>query len=229
MPDAVSIAVEPRDPAKNKGTGSRIARRLRANGRIPAIIYGHKQEPVPISLANEDVAMMLKKHIHLAELSWNGTKELTLVKDVQWDHLGKDVLHLDFLRVSAGETVESEVALELHGEPEGLVQGGQVEQFARTLTIQSEPASIPSAITVEISHLQLGEAIYVRDLIPLLPKGVRTEADENMLIVHVVEKKTAAQEEAEEAAAAEAQAEAQAAAEAAEAEAEEAESGESED
>ncbi|WP_161602167.1 50S ribosomal protein L25 [Tautonia marina] len=189
MAEAVTIQVEPRDPAKNKGTGSRVARKLRAQGRVPAIIYGHKKDPVPISLSKDDVALMLKRSIHLAQLAWDGTTELAVVRDVQWDYLGKDIIHLDFLRVGAGETVESEVAIELHGEPAGLALGGRLEQIVRSLKIKAKPNAIPKAITLEVGDLGLGQAILVRDLKPLLPEGVTTDADESVMLVHVVEKK----------------------------------------
>jgi large subunit ribosomal protein L25 len=190
MAEAVTIQVEPRDPAKNKGTGSRASKRLRAQGRVPAIIYGHKQDPVPISLSNDDVAMMLKKSIHLAQLAWQGGSELAVVRDVQWDYLGKDIIHLDFLRVSAGETVEAEVALEMHGEPVGLAQGGRLEQLVRSLKIKAKPNAIPKSLTLEVGGLNVGDAILVRDLKGLLPEGVETDSDESVMLVHVVEKKT---------------------------------------
>jgi large subunit ribosomal protein L25 len=189
MAEAVTIQVEPRDPAKNKGTGTRVSRKLRAQGRVPAIIYGHKKDPVPISLTKDDVAMMLKKSVHLAQLAWDGSSEMAVVRDVQWDHLGKDIIHLDFLRVSAGETVESEVAIEVHGEPVGLTLGGRLEQIVRSLKIKAKPTSIPKEITIEVGHLKVGQAILVRDLKKILPEGVETDADESILIVHVVEKK----------------------------------------
>ncbi|QDV33168.1 50S ribosomal protein L25 [Tautonia plasticadhaerens] len=189
MAEAVTIQVEPRDPAKNKGTGSRASKRLRADGRVPAIIYGHKQDPVPISLSNDDVAMMLKKSVHLAQLSWEGKSEMAVVRDVQWDHLGKDIIHLDFLRVSAGETVEAEVALEMHGEPVGLALGGRLEQLVRSLKIKAKPDAIPKSLTLEVGGLNVGDAILVRDLKGLMPDGVTTEAEESVMLVHVVEKK----------------------------------------
>lgn len=203
MAEAVTIQVEPRDPAKNKGTGSRSSKRLRAQGRVPAIIYGHKQDPVPISLSNDDVAMMLKKSVHLAQLAWDGKSEMAVVRDVQWDHLGKDIIHLDFLRVSAGETVEAEVALETHGDPVGLSQGGRMEQLVRSLKIKAKPTAIPKVLTIEVGGLNVGDAILVRDLKGLMPEGVTTDADESVMLVHVIEKKAgsaavSAGEEAEE-------------------------------
>ena len=192
MAEAVTIQVQPRDPVKNKGTGTRVARKLRALGRVPAIIYGHKQTPVPISLSSEDVAMMLKKSVHLAQLAWDGTTELTVVRATQWDHLGKAIIHLDFLRVDASEQVEAEVAIELHGTPVGISQGGRLEQLTRSIKINARPTSIPKFLTIEVGELSIGDAIHVKELRSMLPEGVTTEMDDSLLIVHVVEKKTSA-------------------------------------
>src|SRR5579885_1832257 len=126
MSEAVRIRVEPRDARKNKGTGTRVARRLRRSGRIPAVIYGHKQAVVPVTLSHEDVLRMVKSPGHLAELDLGGTTETVLIREVQWDHLGKEILHLDFARVSAEEVVETEVPLELRGTPSGTAAGGVV-------------------------------------------------------------------------------------------------------
>src|SRR5215467_11996550 len=111
MAEVTKTRVEPRDSQKNKGTGTRVARRLRRKGMVPAVIYGHKQAVVPVSLAREDVLRMVKTPGHLAELDLGGTTETVLIRDIQWDHLGKEVLHLDFARVSAEEIVETEVTV----------------------------------------------------------------------------------------------------------------------
>src|SRR5215831_12893105 len=143
MSEAVRIQVEPRDPQKNKGTGTRVARRLRKNGRIPAVIYGHKQAVVPVTLSRDDVWRMVKAPGHLAELDLGGTTETVLIRDVQWDHLGKEILHMDFARVSAEEVVETEVPLEFRGTPSGAAAGGIVEHVVHSLTIKCRAAAIP--------------------------------------------------------------------------------------
>src|SRR6516225_9094045 len=135
MSDAVRIRVEPRDAQKNKGTGTRVARRLRKSGRIPAVIYGHKQAVVPATLSHEDVLQMVKSPSHLAELDLGGATETVLIRDVQWDHLGKEVLHLDFARVSAEEMIDTEVVLELRGHAAGIAAGGILEHLVHTLRI----------------------------------------------------------------------------------------------
>ena len=184
MTESVKIQVEPRDPAKNKGTGSRVARRLRAMGRVPAVIYGHKQAVVPISLGRHDVLRMIKSQGHLADLDVSGTTETVLIRDVQWDHLGKEVLHLDFSRVSAEEIIETEVAVELRGQAAGLANGGILEQLVRSLSIKCKAGAIPDSLKIDISNLQVDEGIHVRDLV--LPADVTVSADPDVLIVHVV-------------------------------------------
>ncbi|GAC1475446.1 MAG: 50S ribosomal protein L25 [Isosphaeraceae bacterium] len=183
MADAVKIQVEARDPQKNKGTGTRVARRLRKQGRIPAIVYGHKQPPVSISLTRESVWEMIRKSTHLAELSVNGGTETVLVRDVQWDHLGKEILHLDFARVSADESIETEVRLEIRGTPPGVNEGGVLEVLVHDLRVTCRANAIPEAIRVDVGGLHLNEAIHVKDL--TLPEGVTLDADPELLLIHV--------------------------------------------
>jgi len=200
MSEAVRIPVEPRDAQKNKGTGTRVARRLRKGGRIPAVIYGHKQAVVPVTLSHDDVLRMVKSPGHLAELDLGGTTETVLIREVQWDHLGKEILHLDFARVSAEEVVETVVSLEFRGHPSGVAAGGVVETVVHSLTIKCRAAGIPDSIKVDISELGLDQGIHVRDL--KLPPDVTVDADPDLLLVHVVTR-AAAPEPAEGAAAAE--------------------------
>jgi large subunit ribosomal protein L25 len=184
MADAVKIQAEARDPAKNKGTGSRVSRRLRKRGRIPAIIYGHKQTPVPISLTRESVWEMIKKSTHLAELNLGATTETVLVRDIQWDHLGKEILHLDFARVSIDETIDTDVRLEVRGLAPGVHEGGTLELLVHELRVTCHANTIPDSIKVDVSALKIGDAIHVKDL--ALPEGVTSHADPDTLLIHVV-------------------------------------------
>lgn len=184
MSEAVRIGVEPRDAQKNKGTGTRVARRLRKIGRIPAVIYGHKQAVVPVTLSRDDAARMVKTPGHLAELDLGGATETVLIRDVQWDHLGKEILHLDFARVSAEEIIETEVPLEIRGHAAGIAEGGIVEQVVHSLSIKCKAGSIPDSIKVDVSDLQVDQGVHVRDL--KLPPDVTVDADAELLLVHVV-------------------------------------------
>jgi len=192
MADAVKIPVEARDPAKNKGTGSRVSRRLRGKGRIPAILYGHKQVPVPISISREHVWEMIKKTTHLAELNLGGTIEMALVRDVQWDHLGKEILHLDFTRVSADESIETDVRLDIRGIAPGIAEGGVLEQLVHTIRVTCRAMAIPEALRIDVSNLHLDQALHVRDLTGL-PEGVTIDADPDQLLLHVTSRAASAE------------------------------------
>jgi len=186
MAEAVKVRVESRDPEKNKGTGTKFSRKLRSSGRIPAIIYGHKQPAKPISLTREAVWEMIKKSTHLAELEFDGTSETVLVRDVQWDHLGKEILHLDFARVNVGEAIETEVRIDLRGTAPGVAEGGILETLVHSIDVTCRADAIPDSFKVDISELHIGKAIHVRDL--QLPEGVTTKVDPESLIVHVTTK-----------------------------------------
>jgi large subunit ribosomal protein L25 len=187
MADAVKIRVELRDPAKNKGTGTKFARRLRAQGRIPAIIYGHKQAPTPISMTRESVWEMIKKQTHLAELEMDGGgPETVLVREIQWDHLGKEIIHLDFARVSASDSIETEVRIDLRGTAPGAAEGGILEQLIHSIEVTCRADAIPDNIKVDISELHIDGEIHVKDL--KLPEGVTVKADPESLVVHVTTK-----------------------------------------
>ena len=183
MADAVTISVEARDPAKNKGTGSRVSRKLRAQGKIPAIIYGHNVTPQPITIARDDVLAMVKRASHLAQLKVGDATEMVLVRDVQWDYLGKEIIHLDFARVSADESIETEVKLEMHGTAPGVAEGGVLDVVIHSLAVRCRANAIPDAIRVELGGLQLDGVIHVRDL--KLPEGVEALAEGDLTVVHV--------------------------------------------
>ena len=184
MADAVTIQVQARDPGKNKGTGTRVSRKLRAQGRIPAIIYGHKQAPAPISLARDDVWTMIKKATHLAQLQVGDATEMVLVRDVQWDHLGKEIIHLDFARVSADESIHTQVALEFHGTAPGIAEGGVLDILVHSVEVSCRATAIPDEIRVSVGDLHVNQGIHVRDL--ALPEGVKALADPELLLAHVV-------------------------------------------
>jgi large subunit ribosomal protein L25 len=191
MAEAFKVKVEARDPAKNKGTGTRVARRLRERGRVPGVIYGHKQDVVPITLAEDDVWHMIKAAGHLAELSLGEKSETVLIREVQWDHLGKSILHMDFARVSAEELIETEVNIEIRGHAPGIAEGGVLEQLFHTLRVTCPAGAIPDSIKLDVSNLKVDEGLHVRDIV--LPPGVTVEADPDLLVVHVVIRGTQAE------------------------------------
>ncbi len=163
--------------------GSRANRRLRQSGMIPAVIYGHKEAVLPVTLAKREVVNHLEKGAHLFDLSLDGRSEKVLVKEVQYDHLGMEVLHVDFARVSLDEKVEVHVPLELRGEPKGEADGGVLQQSVATLHIECLVTDIPQYIRHNVAEMALDDVLHVKDL--KLPPGVRVLQDEDLIVASV--------------------------------------------
>ena len=108
-------------------TGSKDAAKLRSSGRIPAVVYGHKQKALAVSLDANDFTVRLLHGHRLLDVELDGSNEKLLVKDIQYDHFGKEVIHADLMRVDLTETVTVTVPIELKGVAKGTHEGGIVE------------------------------------------------------------------------------------------------------
>src|SRR4051794_23952720 len=131
MASTQSITAEAR-----KELGSRANKRLRDAGMLPGVVYGHKQDVVPVTLPKKEVVNHLNHGTHLFNLSISGKSETVLVKEVQYDHLGIEVIHVDFARVDLNEAVEVVVPLELKGTPKGESEGAKLQQLIADLHIE---------------------------------------------------------------------------------------------
>lgn len=165
--------------------GSRRNKRLRDAGFVPGVIYGHKEEVVPVTLPKKELVGHLNHGTHLFALAIDGKKENVLVKDVQYDHLGIEVLHVDFARVDLNERVEVTVPLVLKGEPKGEAEGGVLQQIVADLEIECLVTQIPHDIRHNVSDMGLNDVVHIKDL--KLPPGVRALQDEDMIVAQVKE------------------------------------------
>ena len=160
-------------------TGSSSSKRLRAEGRVPAVVYGLDSEPLSVSVPWTELRRALNTEAGLnalITLEVDGNSELTIVKDLQRDPVRRSVEHVDFLRVDRNKTITVEVPIVLEGEAKEVEQEqGIVEQLLHTLTVNARPGSIPPHLEVDISGLTIGGAVRVSDL--TLPAGVTTEVD----------------------------------------------------
>ena len=131
--------------AKNRtALGTRANRRLRETGLVPGVVYGHKENVLPISLPRKELVNYLEHGAHLFSLAMDGHNETVLVKEVQYDHLGLDVLHVDFARVDLNERVKVTIPLELRGTPKGVSEGGGVlTQVITDLEVECLVTEIP--------------------------------------------------------------------------------------
>src|ERR671927_604278 len=147
---AAQVTAKPRSEL-----GSRANKRLRETGFVPGVIYGHKEAVVPVTLPKKEVTNHLNHGAHLFDLALDGKSEKVLVKEVQYDHLGIEVIHVDFARVSLDEKVEVTVPLELKGEPKGEAEGGVLQQIISELEIESLVTDIPDVIRHNVSEMAL--------------------------------------------------------------------------
>ncbi len=183
------IHAEPRDRV-----GSRYAARIRAQGKLPAVIYGHKQDPVHISVDRKEIIEILHHNAHLIEVDIAGKSEQCLVKDVQWDHLSKNIIHVDLARVDLSEEVEVEVEVQLVGEAIGLKQAGALlEQNTNTIEVKCRADAIPEYIEHDVTEMQVGDSLLVSDL--KLPAGVTAVSEPDTLIAHLTVTKAEAEVE----------------------------------
>ena len=166
------------------GTGP--SKRLRAEGKIPAVVYGLGADPIPVTVDWRPLREALTTDAGLnalIDLDIDGDVALAMVKELQRHPIRRDVLHIDFLRVSADAEISVEVPLVLDGEAPAL-RGGTVDQLLHALTITAKPGAIPTEITVDVSALGIGDAVRVADL--PMPAGVTTDVDPEELVVHGV-------------------------------------------
>ena len=170
-------------------TGKGVARKLRAAGRIPAVLYGQGKESVPLTIDPRALEKVLRSGgaNALLDLTVEGRPELgspvALVKELQRHPIRGTIVHADLYQVDLTRTVEVEVPVHLVGKAKGLDFGGILEHSLREVALECLPRSIPAAIEVDITNMELGDVIHVRDLV--LPAGVSLLTDPDLGVVHV--------------------------------------------
>jgi large subunit ribosomal protein L25 len=170
--------------------GRSAVRKLKARGAVPAIIYGAKDKPEALQISRRDINALLshasgENILVELEIAGDGKNRLALVQEVQHSPVGGDVLHIDFHAVSMDERIEAEVPLEPTGIANGVKNfGGLLEQNVRALGIECFPRDLPDRITVDISALNIGDSIHVRDVV--LPEGVRTKVPPDLTVFSVL-------------------------------------------
>jgi large subunit ribosomal protein L25 len=178
MAESVTLVAE-----KREGRGTRAAQRLRSKGKVPAVVYGHKEATISVALDGEALTQAIRHGVRVIDLKTDGGVEKALIREVQWDHLGKELLHVDFARVAVDERIHVSVPIELRGIAPGVTGGGLLDQPLHSLAIECLAISIPESIRVNINELQIGQAIHVRDL--SLPPDVKALTDADAIVVHV--------------------------------------------
>jgi large subunit ribosomal protein L25 len=193
MDKTFSLQAELRDRIGSKATAA-----VRKQGRIPGVVYGHKQDPVAISVNAHDFVEGVRHGHRLMDITVGGATETTLIKDLQYDHLGRNIVHVDLMRVDVTEMIEVTVPVELKGVAKGSQEGGVVEANTSRLEVECLAIHIPNSIVVSIKDLGVGESIKAGDI--KLPEGVKLVTPADIIVAScriVAEAKTTEQVEAE--------------------------------
>jgi large subunit ribosomal protein L25 len=173
---------------RREGRGTGVARKLRAAGRIPAVLYGHDQESQPLSVDAHDMFKVLHTSAGanvLVDLKVDDTEHLVLPREIQRNHIRDTIVHVDFLVVSRTETIQVNVEIIDVGEAPGVKQGGVVDHHMREVVVECFPQDVPEHLEADVSGLDLNDVLHVSDLVA--PKGVTilTSPEETVLAVIV--------------------------------------------
>jgi len=159
---------------RRERTGKGEAGRTRRAGRIPGVVYGGGAAPFSVSVVERDLQSAIKTGVRILDLKVGGESMAALLRDVQYDHLGERVVHVDFQRLVAGAAVQIRVPLVYRGTPVGLKAQGVFNAVYDTLEVSCKPEDIPADFVLDISPLDIGSSLHVRDV--KLPPGVTTLA-----------------------------------------------------
>jgi len=179
MADAATLAAKPR-----QDTGKRRMRRLRKSGQVPGVMYGHKEQTLPLTVAAEDLAALIRHGQRVVDVQLGGKVQKCLIREIQWDVFGRELLHLDLTRVSADEKIRITVPVQVRGTAPGVNAGGVLDQPMHTLEIECLAINVPEAIRVSVNELQLEGVIHLKDV--KLPEGVVAFADPETVVVQCV-------------------------------------------
>lgn len=185
MAKQVKLKAEPRT-----NVGRSAVRKLRARGLIPAVIYGGNDKPQPLQVATREINAMMSQAsgenvLVELEIAGEGSSRTALVQEVQHSPVGGEIRHVDFHAVSMDQMIQAEVPLGPTGTAVGVKTfGGLLEQSLRTLAIECLPADLPDQITVDVSQLNIGDSIHVRDI--QLPSGVTAKVQPDLTAFSVV-------------------------------------------
>jgi large subunit ribosomal protein L25 len=185
MAKQVKLKAEPRT-----NVGRSAARQLRARGLIPAVIYGGNDKPQPLQVTARDINTLMshasgENVLVELEITGDGSTRTALIQEVQHSPVGGEIRHLDFHAISMDQMIQAEVPLEPTGTAVGVKTfGGLLEQSLRALAIECLPGDLPDRITVDVSQLNIGDSIHVRDI--QLPSGVTPKVQPDLTAFSVL-------------------------------------------
>jgi large subunit ribosomal protein L25 len=166
-----------------KGAGGREARKVRQEGMIPAVLYGHKEATIALAVPHREFDAIVRSGQRMIDLKIDAKQQKALIKDVQYDYMGDEILHVDFTRVSLTEKITLSVPVEMVGHAPGQAEGGVLDMVLKSLEVKCLPTNIPESIKLSISELKIGDSIFVKNVPPI--EGVEVLNDPEAIVITV--------------------------------------------
>jgi large subunit ribosomal protein L25 len=162
---------------KRETSGTRACKRLRTEGRVPAVLYGLKEATTPIQVSAEELETAVRRRTRMFELHLGKQKDVVLLKEVQYDSFGDDIIHADFMRIALDQAITLEVPIQLKGAPK--VEHAVLQQTLANVEIECLPKDIPEAIIAVLSDMKEGDSRSVKQLVA--PPGVKILTDPDVI------------------------------------------------
>ena len=170
-------------------SGKEVSKKIRKEGRVPAVVYGGHREPVPITVDRKSIAELIQKSEHgkrsifLLKMGGTDQQRHAMIKDIQIDPISRKMIHIDFVRVMMDEVIRVNVPVHLSGVARGVKEGGVLDWQIRELHVECLPNAIPDAIEVNVDDVGVHDYVHVSDL--KLPEGVKVFEDPERVVVGV--------------------------------------------
>ncbi len=175
--------------ARREASGKEVSKKIRKEGRVPAVVYGGHREPVAITVDRRSVAELIQKSEHgrrsifLLKITGTDQQRHAMIKEIQIDPISRKMIHIDFVRVMMDELIKVNVPVHLSGTARGVKEGGVLDWQIRELHVECLPNAIPDAIEVNVDDVGVHQYVHVSDL--KAPEGVKILEDPERVVVGV--------------------------------------------
>ena len=177
------METQPLQAKIRKDSGSIKSRKNRRAGLIPAVLYGHKQENLMLFLDKKEFSKVIDARTKMVNLKMDSAEETAIIKEIQFDTFGKEILHADFIRTDLTEKITTQMPIVLYGTSPGVKEGGILDHALKEIEIECLPAEVPDNIRIDISSLAIGDTIHIGDI--ALPTNLKALGSPDVIVVSV--------------------------------------------
>jgi len=177
------METQPLQAKIRKDSGSIKSRKNRRAGLIPAVLYGHKQENLMLFLDKKEFSKVIDARTKMVNLKMDSAEETAIIKEIQFDTFGKEILHADFIRTDLTEKITTQMPIVLYGTSPGVKEGGILDHALKEIEIECLPAEVPDNIRIDISELAIGDTIHIGDI--ELPANIKAQGSPDAIVVSV--------------------------------------------